>query len=53
MSVVDLSAVLEKTTTSEEVNAALRAAATGPLKGILAMSDEPLVSIWRSLAWRP
>jgi glyceraldehyde 3-phosphate dehydrogenase len=45
VSVVDLSAVLEKTTTSEEVNAALRAAATGPLKGILAMSDEPLVSI--------
>ena len=45
VSVVDLSAVLEKTTTSEEVNAALRAAANGPLKGILAMSDEPLVSI--------
>jgi glyceraldehyde 3-phosphate dehydrogenase len=45
VSVVDLSAVLEKTTTSEAVNAALRAAADGPLKGILAMSDEPLVSI--------
>jgi glyceraldehyde 3-phosphate dehydrogenase len=45
VSVVDLSAVLEKTTTSEDVNAALRAAANGPLKGILAMSDEPLVSI--------
>jgi len=37
--------ILEKTTTSEDVNAALRAAADGPLKGILAMSDEPLVSI--------
>jgi glyceraldehyde 3-phosphate dehydrogenase len=45
VSVVDLSAILEKTTTSEDVNAALRAAANGPLKGILAMSDEPLVSI--------
>ena len=45
VSVVDLSAILEKTTTGEEVNAALRAAANGPLKGILAVSDEPLVSI--------
>jgi glyceraldehyde 3-phosphate dehydrogenase len=45
VSVVDLNAVLEKTATGEAVNAALRAAATGPLKGILAMSDEPLVSI--------
>jgi glyceraldehyde 3-phosphate dehydrogenase len=45
VSVVDLSAVLEKPATSEEVNNALRAAANGPLKGILAMSDEPLVSI--------
>jgi len=45
VSVVDLSAILEKTTTGDEVNAALRAAANGPLKGILAMSDEPLVSI--------
>ena len=45
VSVVDLSAILEKQTTAEAVNAALRAAADGPLKGILAMSDEPLVSI--------
>jgi len=45
VSVVDLSAVLEKPATGEEVNNALRAAANGPLKGILAMSDEPLVSI--------
>jgi glyceraldehyde 3-phosphate dehydrogenase len=45
VSVVDLSAVVEKKTTAEEVNAALRAAANGPLKGILAMSDDPLVSI--------
>jgi glyceraldehyde 3-phosphate dehydrogenase len=45
VSVVDLSAVLEKSATADEVNAALRAAADGPLKGILAMSDDPLVSI--------
>ena len=45
VSVVDLSAILNRKTTAEEVNAALRAAAEGPLKGILAMSDDPLVSI--------
>jgi glyceraldehyde 3-phosphate dehydrogenase len=45
VSVVDLNAVLDKKTTGEEVNAALREAANGPLKGILAVSDEPLVSI--------
>jgi glyceraldehyde 3-phosphate dehydrogenase len=45
VSVVDLSAILEKPATSEQINAALRAAADGPLKGILAMSDDPLVSI--------
>lgn len=44
VSVVDLSAVLKKNTTAEEVNAALKAAAEGPLKGILAYSTEPLVS---------
>ena len=45
VSVVDLAAILDKKTSAEEVNAALRAAAEGPLKGILAMSDDPLVSI--------
>jgi len=45
VSVVDLSALVEKPTTGEEINAALRAAACGPMKGILAMSDDPLVSI--------
>ena len=45
VSIVDLNAVLDKTTTGEEVNAALREAAAGPLKGILAVSDEELVSI--------
>jgi glyceraldehyde 3-phosphate dehydrogenase len=44
VSVVDLSAVLKKDTTGAEVNAALKAAAEGPLKGILAYSTEPLVS---------
>ena len=45
VSVVDLTRCSSKKATGEEVNAALRAAAAGPLKGILAMSDEPLVSI--------
>ena len=45
VSVVDLSVVLNRKTTAAELNAALRAASEGPLKGILAMSDEPLVSI--------
>jgi glyceraldehyde 3-phosphate dehydrogenase len=45
VSVVDLNALLDKQTTGEEVNAALREAAAGPLKGLLAVSDEPLVSI--------
>ena len=45
VSIVDLNAVVEKKTTSEEVNAALKEAANGRLKGILAVSDDPLVSI--------
>ncbi len=45
VSIVDLNAILDKKTTGEEVNAALREAAAGPLKGILAISDEELVSI--------
>ena len=45
VSVVDLAAILDRKTTAEEVNAVLREAADGPLKGILAISDEPLVSI--------
>lgn len=44
VSVVDLVAELAKPTTAEEVNAALKAAAEGPLKGILQYTDEPLVS---------
>lgn len=45
VSLVDLTVKLEKKATAEEVNAAMRAAAAGPLKGILAVSDEPLVSV--------
>jgi glyceraldehyde 3-phosphate dehydrogenase len=45
VSVVDLVAVVEKPTTTEEVNKALKAAAEGPLKGILAYTPEELVSI--------
>jgi glyceraldehyde 3-phosphate dehydrogenase len=45
VSVVDLNAVVDKKTTAEEVNAALRDAANGALKGILAYSDAELVSI--------
>ena len=44
VSVVDLVAELEKDVTAEEVNAALKAAAEGELKGILAYSELPLVS---------
>src|SRR5438132_5024794 len=45
VSCVDLAAIVDKRTTGEEVNAALKAAADGPLKGILAVSTEELVSI--------
>src|SRR5216117_4365387 len=44
VSVVDLTAEVGKRTTIEEVNAAFRDAARGALKGILEVSDEPLVS---------
>ncbi len=44
VSVVDLVADVEKSTSVEEVNAALKAAAEGPLAGILAYTEEPLVS---------
>lgn len=45
VSVVDLVAELKKSATAEEINGALKAAAEGPLKGILAYTEEPLVSI--------
>jgi glyceraldehyde 3-phosphate dehydrogenase len=45
VSVVDLTAVVGKEVTKEAVNEALVGAANGALKGILAVTDEPLVSI--------
>jgi glyceraldehyde 3-phosphate dehydrogenase len=44
VSLVDLTARLEKKASAQEVNDAFRAAAKGPLKGILNVTDEPLVS---------
>jgi glyceraldehyde 3-phosphate dehydrogenase len=44
VSVVDLVAILGKPATSQEVNAALKAAAEGELKGILAYTEDPVVS---------
>ncbi len=45
VSVVDLTFTPKRDTSVEEVNALLKAAAEGPLKGVLAYTDEPLVSI--------
>ncbi len=44
VSVVDLVAVTKKSTSTEEVNNALKTAAGGPLKGILAYTEDPVVS---------
>ena len=45
VSVVDLVAELDQDVSVDEVNDAFRAAAAGPMKGILGVSDEPLVSV--------
>lgn len=45
VSLVDVVMTVENATTTEEVNAALKGAANGDLAGILAFSEEPLVSI--------
>ena len=45
VSIVDLTCKLKKSATAESINAAFSEAAAGPLKGVLAVSDEPLVSI--------
>ena len=45
VSVVDLTVITEKPVTVEAVNAAMKKAAEGPMKGILAYSEEELVSI--------
>jgi len=44
VSVVDLVAITGRATSAEEVNGAFKAAAAGPLKGILAYTDDPVVS---------
>ena len=44
VSVVDFTAELERPATVEELNTAFRAAADGPMAGILGVSDDPLVS---------
>jgi glyceraldehyde 3-phosphate dehydrogenase len=45
VSIVDLSFVAARDTTVEEVNGIMKAAADGPLRGLLAYTDEPLVSV--------
>jgi len=45
VSVVDFKFVAKRKTTPEEINAAIKAAADGPLRGILGYTDEPNVSI--------
>jgi glyceraldehyde 3-phosphate dehydrogenase len=44
VSVVDLAAIVDKKTTAQEVNAAFKAASSGPLKNILEYLEAPLVS---------
>ena len=44
-SMVDLTVELEREVTIDEINAAMKAAAEGPLKGILEYQDDPIVSI--------
>ncbi|MFW6243872.1 MAG: type I glyceraldehyde-3-phosphate dehydrogenase, partial [Desulfovibrionales bacterium] len=45
VSLVDLVVELDRPTTAEEVNAALKSASAGPLQDILGYSEEPLVSV--------
>lgn len=45
VSLTDMVFILRKETTAEEVNEAFRKAAEGPMKGILGVCDEPLVSV--------
>lgn len=44
-SVTDLTCVVRKETTAEEVNAAMKAAAEGPMKGVLEFTTDPIVSV--------
>jgi glyceraldehyde 3-phosphate dehydrogenase len=45
VSLVDLTVEMDKAATAEEINAAFKRAAEGPLKGVLVYSDEPTVSV--------
>ena len=45
VSIIDLTVELEREATAEEINAAFKKAAEGPLKGILVYEEDPLVSI--------
>jgi glyceraldehyde 3-phosphate dehydrogenase len=45
VSLVDLTCIVNKATSIDDVNAAFQSAAAGALKGVLAVSDEPLVSV--------
>ncbi|HVR70023.1 MAG TPA: type I glyceraldehyde-3-phosphate dehydrogenase [Vicinamibacteria bacterium] len=45
VSIVDLTVELKKPAAAEEINAAFKQAAAGPMKGILAVSEEQLVSV--------
>ena len=45
VSAVDLTFVAERETSIDEINQVLKTAAEGPLKGVLAYNDEPLVSV--------
>ena len=45
VSLVDLSFTAKRATSTEEINSVLKRAAQGPLKGVLAYTDEPLVSV--------
>jgi len=44
VSIVDLTCLLEKSTTKEEINTAFKKSADGPLKGILEYTEDPVVS---------
>lgn len=44
-SLTDLTVILKKEVKKEEINAAMRAAASGPMKGILQYTEDPIVSI--------
>ena len=45
VSMIDLKVIPSREVTADEINAAMRTAAEGPMKGVLGVTDEPLVSI--------